>query len=126
LLTLDQVHTLIPDATAGEPKSQSAAAASEVRCYYGSSGTTDSLTVAVESTNVPAEQLKLSLRAEDGADEVSGLGDPAVVVTMPIDVEVKALFGTTVLRVDLNGSNAQARKNKVIDLARQARRQDVS
>ncbi len=120
LLTLDQVHAVVPDATAGEAKSSSAAAASEVRCYYGSNGTTDSLTVAVESTKVSADELKMALHAEDGAQGVPGLGDDAIVVTMPIDVEVKALFGTTVLRVELNGSNAAARKDAVVALAKQA------
>lgn len=123
LLTLDQVRALIADALEGKPKSQSAAAASEVSCYYGSTATDNGLTVSFETTNSPDEQLKLSLQSEgrgDGAEQVPGLGDFAIVVTMPINVEVKALFGSSVLIVNLNGTDAQARKAQVIDLAKQA------
>jgi hypothetical protein len=131
LLTVDQVRTVIPDATQGEPSSTSEAGARTVSCYYKSNTTIASLTVDFISINYPASQLMLSLKAElsdgaEGSEPVEGLGDYAIVVLQkglrdtPIDVEVKALFGSSLLRVDYNGPNAGSLKGQVIALAKQA------
>jgi hypothetical protein len=128
LLTLDQVRTVIPDATQGEPSSRSEAGARTVSCYYKSNTTIASLTVDFISMNYPASQLMLSLKAElsdEGREPVEGIGDAAIVTLTslrdtPIDVEVKALFGSSLLRVAYDGPNAGSLKGQVIALAKQA------